>query len=260
MPRKQPPIRIRNKDVKEYQRLKRNTQAKIRRVQKKYGIDLRNEVSLPNLESFSTRKQFNNWKEQQRSFTNPSNQTYQYRKNKKGVVASKKEINQLERDTRRAQEIADNVKRQTENKPFISGGKQKSTYGRQQEMLGKPNYGGIYRPGDFDFDKYESRRGFELESRSMDRRSDIRDIENRMDTMKQNYIKKLEEDFNSDAEPIIRRVKQMPSIDFFEMTLIYDEMSFYTLYNEDTPEFLDKINGYIDQYERGDVDLDLELF
>lgn len=257
---KDPNIRIRKKDISDYRRLKKNTQAKIRRARQNYGIDLSNQVSTPSLDSFTTRKEFNKWKRQQQSFTNPSNLDYQFKKNKQGVVASKKEIQEAERRTRRAQEIADNVKKQTEGKPFISGGKQKSTYGKQQQMLGKPNYGGIVKPSDFNFEKFETRRGFELASQSMANRSSVPELEQRMHTMKENYIKKLEEDFNSDSKEVVDRVKKMPAKDYYEMTLMYDEMQFDTPYTEDSPEFLGRINKYLDQYDRGKVDLDLEIF
>lgn len=257
---KQPNIRIRKKDISEYKRLKRNTQSKIRRTKSKYDVDLSNHVTLPSLESFTTRREFNKWKRQQQSFTNPSNLDYQFKKNPQGVVASKKEIQQAERRTRRAQQIADSVKKQTEGKPFISGGKKKSTYGKQQQMLGKPNYGGIVRPSDFDFEKFETRRGFELASQSMANRSSVPELEKRMQKMKENYIEKLEEDFNSDSAEVVKRIKKMPAKDYYEMTLMYDEMQFSTPYTEDSPEFLGRIHKYLDQYDRGKVDLDLEMF
>lgn len=255
-----PPIRIRNKDVMEYRRLRRNTQAKIRRTKKNYGIDLTNEVDTPKLDSFQTRDEFNAWKNRQKSFTNPSNLHYQFKKNPQGVVANKAEIQQAERRTKRAQEIADSVRKQTEGKPFISGGKQKSTYGKQQQMLGKPNYGGIVRPSDFDFENFESRRGFEKRLESMERRSNVSELESRMETMKQNYIEKLAKTFNSDSDQVRKRVQDMPAKDYYEMTLMYEEMQFDKPYIEDSSHFLNKVSGYLDRYERGDVDLDLKMF
>ena len=63
-------IRISNKDKKEYAKLVKNAKSKVRRVQKNYGIDLSKEIELPSLESFETRKQFNEWKQKQSSFLN----------------------------------------------------------------------------------------------------------------------------------------------------------------------------------------------
>lgn len=257
---KQPPIRIRKKDISEYHRLAKNTRAKIRRTKKNYGIDLRNDVTIPDLESFQTRDQFNKWKQDQESFTNRANLTYQFRKNDHGVVASKREIQQLERNTRRAQEIAENVRKQTKDKPFISGGKKQGTYGQQQIMLGKPNYGGIYRPPDFDFESIGSMREFNRKQESMQKRANVSHFESRMETMKANYMQKLEETFNSDADPLVKRVEKMPDRDFYEMSMIYDEMDFDYLYTEDDGDFINTIHGYLDRYDRGDVNLDLKLF
>src|SRR5690625_7488212 len=74
---KLPPIRIRKRDEEEYRRLQRNTKAKINRVKKNYGVDLEGEIPLPDLSEFQTRKEFNEWKELQSSFTNRANTEYQ---------------------------------------------------------------------------------------------------------------------------------------------------------------------------------------
>src|SRR5690625_5284905 len=71
------------------------------------GVDLEGEIPLPDLSEFQTRKEFNEWKELQSSFTNRANTEYQFVKNEYGVVASKREIYQVEQATKRAQRVAD---------------------------------------------------------------------------------------------------------------------------------------------------------
>ena len=155
------PIRITKNDAEEYRRLVRNSKAKIRRTSKNYGVDLSDEVELPSLDQFKTRKEFNEWKESVSNFTNRANTEYQFKKNEYGVVASKKEINQIERDTKRAQKIAEELQKKASEKPFISGGKEQGTVGQRMMQMGKPNTAGIYRPPDFNFDKIRSKKQLE---------------------------------------------------------------------------------------------------
>ena len=102
-----PRIRITQNDRAEFARLARNAKAKVRRTFKNYGIDLTGEVDIPTLDDFKTRKQFNEWREKVESFTNRNNLNYQFVKNDFGVSASKKELNDIARDVKKAQRLAD---------------------------------------------------------------------------------------------------------------------------------------------------------
>ena len=75
-------IRISQNDKQDYQRLVRNAKAKIRRVKKKYNRELSSSVELPSLSSFKSRKQYNEWKNEIKSFTNRGNTKYQFVKNR----------------------------------------------------------------------------------------------------------------------------------------------------------------------------------
>src|SRR5690606_23216478 len=108
------PIRITKNDRKEYARLVRNTKAKIRRTAKNYGIDLSNQIQIPSIEEFRSREHFNEWKNKQHSFTSLSNRNFQFKKNEFGVVASKRELDIIDQNTRRAQAIADKLRKEAE--------------------------------------------------------------------------------------------------------------------------------------------------
>lgn len=259
------PIRISNKDKQEYQKLVRNSKAKIRRTHNKYGIDLSSEVNLPKLKDFKTRNQFNEWKEQQSSFLNRGNLKYQFKKNPYGVVASKKEILQVERDTKKAQRVAEKIQKQASNKPFISAGKQQGTVGQRMTMMAKPSLAGISRPPDFKFDSIRTREHFIKKKDNMARRVDDGYYDEKKEKMLSNFIDILGLSFNSQADTLIDELQNINAHDFFEIYLMFDEFDF-DLFDSDGQMVnadegtINQMLTYLEQYENGDINMDLKGF
>lgn len=262
-----PHIRITNNDRKTYERLVKNTKAKISRTRKKYGIDLSNEVELPPLEDFTTRKQFNEWKRKQESFTSRANTKYQFVKNKYGIVTSKATINEIERNTKKAQRIVDEQRKKIENKPFISGGRQQGTVGQRMQFLSPPQVTGVSRPNDFDFEQVRSYNRLNTIRSGMEEKARPDYYDKRIEQMHQNFIEIVQKSFNSFslADELVERLKKIPPDEFFELYLIIDELSF-EYFNSDgqhvtaTEAMLEEIHSYLDKYDRGDVDLSLKGF
>lgn len=239
----------------------RNSKAKIRRTSKNYGVDLSDEVELPTLDQFKTRKEFNEWKESVYNFTNRANTEYQFKKNEYGVVASKKEINQIERDTKKAQKIAEELQKKASEKPFISGGKEQGTVGQRMMQMGRPNTGGIYRPPDFDFDKIRTKKQLQEKKKNMEERSDPDFVDKRAERLKENYIKLLGEKYNSDADDLIDSIRSIPGGDFYELFLMYEELQFEFEYTEEqTKANLERKMGIIQSYHDGKINMDLKGF
>ena len=86
------------KTLAEYQRQVKNTRAKLRRLQKQHGVDLRDEIKIPKLEDFGRRKEFNAWVREAERFRARGNDQYQFVKNQYGVSASKKQLKEIEMD------------------------------------------------------------------------------------------------------------------------------------------------------------------
>lgn len=239
----------------------RNTQAKIRRTQKKYGVDLSDQVDLPSIDDFSTRSEFNEWKAEQSRFTNRSVMKFQFEKNVYGVVASKQELFDVKRDTRIAQNIVKELEKQVKDKPFISGGRQQGTVGQRLEMVGKPNVGGIYSPPEFDFQQYKDRRGLEDKIKNMKERADPNLVDKRAEQMKSNFITALRENYNNFADDLIEVVKTVPAEDFYEMYHIFDEINFFYEDSEDKMKGkVEQLSSYFEKYRSGLVDMDLKRF
>lgn len=250
------PIRITKNDREEYNRLARNAKSKISRIKNKYGVDLSGEIEVPKIDSFASRAEFNQFKERAKSFTNRNNTKYQFVENKFGVVASKKEINKIKRDTEKAQRVAKKLTKEATNKPFIAGGKQQGTVGQQMKQMGKPDTAGIVIPNDFDFNKIRTRKQLKAKAESMEGRSEPGFFDKRMEQMKTNFIDALNKTFNSDAHGVAERIEIMSARDFYEMYLTINEFKFAAIYinellGETTDNFVVQINQQIDMYEQG---------
>jgi hypothetical protein len=95
----------------------RIARAKVKRTFQKYGVDLTEEVSIPSLDSFQTREEFNKWKEKAGSFTNRNNQKFQFVKNEHGVVASKSLLNEISRNRKKKFVLAERKVKRNKSKP-----------------------------------------------------------------------------------------------------------------------------------------------
>lgn len=262
------PIRITKNDREEYRRLANNAKAKINRTNKKYGVDLSGEIELKGIDSFKTRKEYNEWKAKAKSLTNRSNTKFQFVKNDYGVVASVQEIKQIKRNTKAAQRIADKMIKKAEKLPFISGGKEQGTVGQRMMQMKRPNAAGITRPSDFDFDKIRSRDYLETKKESADKRKSMDYYDKRMENMRNNFLDLLKLSLNSDADVLIEKLKLMPVDDFYEMYLMFDEFDFdmydsegiETMNEGEAERHVSKMLNNVDRYFEGKLNFDMRGF
>jgi len=244
----------------------RNTKAKIRRTKKNYGIDLNSEVRLPPLEYFNTRAEFNEWKNEISSFTNRNNRTYQFKKNKYGVVASVAELNEIKRATKRAQVLADKKIREIEKLPFfadgeaqIGGVKQRIGYMSEEQVTG------ISRPRDFNFDKIHSRAKLEQRKRNVEDRQDAGYYDKKMEQMQQNFMEILRISFNTDADKLLKEIEQLTPGQFYEIYLQFGTSFDFDLYSSegqmnDDNNHVEKMLADIERYKTGKAEYDLDGF
>lgn len=259
------PIRITKPDKLEYARLRKNSLSKIKRVKDKYDVDLTEAVYIPPIEEFSTRENFNKWKQQMKSFTNVSNPHYQFKKNSHDVVASKANLIEVKKNTEQAQKITDEMINRVESLPFFSGGVQTGeTVADRQAMKRRPTTAGIIRPLDFDFEAMESQLQFDKKLENMRKKSDQQYFDGRFDQLKSNFMDMLEKAFNSDADELVTMVNNLPSEDFYEMFMMFDEFQFEVYYvnpnmSEDAKEdAIGQMMAYIEGYYSDDLDMDMK--
>jgi hypothetical protein len=219
-----PSIRITENDRKNFAKLAKNAKAKVRRTLKNYGIDLSREVDIPDLESFKTRKEFNEWKEKIGSFTNRHNQNYQFIKNEHGVAISKARKNKIERNIKKVQREVEKEQKRRENMPFISGGKVQGTVGQRMLQMARPT--DLHKPKDFDFSKIKDYQRLHEIEKNFERKSDPSRRDTRAEKMRDIFIETLERTFNSDADDLIEKLREMSGSDFYDMYQIVDEFDF----------------------------------
>jgi hypothetical protein len=261
MAKRLPSIRISEKDRLEYNKLVSKAKRKIRDVNKKYGVDLTGEVEFKKIGEFNTRQEYNEWKEKQQSFTNRNNLKYQFVKNQYGTVASKSEINKIQRDVKRAQNLADQANKALVNKPRIAhGGQVAGTLGQKMLQMKRPNAGGIYRPKDFDFKDIRSRTRLEEIEKNIEKRANPKYRDERTERMRDRYIEKLQNTFNSDADRLVELIMLMDVDEFYDMYQMVDEFDFNEIYIEEmlselgmqTGDLTERLEDYVKRYMRGD--------
>lgn len=251
-------IRITKNDRKEYAKLVKNTKAKIRRTVKNYGIDLTKEIELPNLEAFTSRKQFNEWKQKASSFTNRNNQHYQFVKGDMGVVLSKAEITKYKIELKRAQRLIDKMNKEQAKKPLLSGGKVIGSQGQEMLQMSESKRG-FTRPKDFNINKIPSRQRFEEMRKNVRKRSNPKVFDKRMEQMRETFIDELEKAFNSDANWLVEQFQSMPVEDFYELYKANTEMDFQLFYimkymdESQQNEELGRLERIVERYHKNDL-------
>lgn len=257
-------IRLTRNDKAEFKRLVKNSKAKIRRVLKKYGVDLSNEIDIPDIDNFSDRQDFNEWKNHMRSFTDRRNLNYQYVKNDYDVVASKSQINEINKNIELANKRAQELREKNKDKPIISAGeKTVATVGGQQEILKNPS-SLLSNHKKFDFDKVTSNEELEWELNRSRKISDVYYYDRRLETLKDNFIRSVEGSFNSLADDLVKELREIRADHFYEMFQMYAELDFALFDSEGqivtaNEGILYQIESYVDDYKAGKINFELKV-
>lgn len=244
----------------------RNARGKINRTQKNYGIDLTSNVPIPSINEFATRQEFNDWKSQIKSFTNRANLKYQFQKNEHGFVATKKEVRFIEKHNKQSIENATKEIARIENKDYYVSGKR---VGKLKEYYSQfaDNPIGITIPNKFEFKNIKNRSQLNYWKESVKKKSDTGYYGRRMSDMQKNFIEMMEFTYNSEADSVVEKLRNLPADDFYDIYLQFPDVFDFKLYaskgsrNETVHEGnLRKIETYLDQYYNGELDQDLKGF
>jgi hypothetical protein len=236
--------------------LVKNSKAKVKRTFQKYGIDLTEEVTIPSLDSFQTREEFNKWKEKTGSFTNRNNQRFQFVKNEHGVVASKSLLNEISRNRNREIRVAEQKLKDMENKPVYHKGELVSRQGLEILKLAGPDRAGIHIPKQFNFKDVRSRGRLDDLLKTTRKRADPNFFDKRTSKMHEVFIEELEKAFNSDSNWLVDKIKSMSPDDFIDMYKMYTSFDFQIFYilkyvNEgEQDKYLREMERDFERYER----------
>lgn len=217
------------------------------------------EIELPSLDSFGSRKAFNEWKEKASSFNNKNNLRYQFKKNDYGVVATVSELNKLARDTKKVQKMVDQKLKEIEKKPLFVGGKKEGTIGQKLATMKNANPLGLYRPPNFNFNDISHPDVLKEKIDKMSKRVTGEYYDKRLNKMRETYLRELELSFNSDADYLIELLKQMPLEDFYEMYMMEQEFDFQLFYkmkyldSQGHEDIIRNLESHVERYYRDDV-------
>lgn len=262
---------IGQKTVDEYKRLAKNTNAKLNRLKKNHGLDLKRTTTkesdfyVPDITEFKSKKEFNQWAKKVQNFTNRNNLNYQYESNDFNVVASKARLNEMRRNNKEQIKRANELKAEIENRPHYFRGEYQGTVGQEMKKVKDPDMSFVRTPEKFDFSKVMSYdRLRDLEQRYEERKSGQYYLK-RMGQMQDNFIDMIQRAFNSDADDLANKLASMPADDFYELYTIFKDMQFRQFYNAKNelvgkdPQ-LKRIESYVKRYEDGDINMDLKNF
>lgn len=254
--------------LERYRKERSNTLRKIRRIQRKYGVDLSSEIPTPKLEEIPSRKEFNRWVREVRDFRKRGNLEYQFRKNPYGVVARESDIREAERKVKIVQKNFEEEIAKHQDLPFYQGGKQHGTVGMQPTRMADMN-----KPPDFDFDSYRQQLSVDKRMESLDRQAEDDYYSGRKEIMRDNFAEVLEENFNNYADELAKNIRDMTPEEFYEMYLMFPEWDFENFYpaisegvmsKEDEYAFhsdvagkIEKMEFQFEQFNRGELNDDL---
>src|SRR5699024_8842628 len=128
--------------------------------------------------------------------------------------------------TRRAISLAEQRRKELEDKPFHQGGEQVGTIGQRMQHMKDPEIPGTYAPEPFDFDKVRTQQRVSDLLKSRERMADPADYDRKREQMKDNFMTMLAKNFNSDADELIDKISKMPSKDFLDLYSQHAEFDF----------------------------------
>jgi hypothetical protein len=275
-------FKLSENELKEYRRLRKNAKSKVKRVKENFGslvvitdekdgigkmVRTEELVSIPNKDEFTSRKEFNKWKKQMSEFTNRSKKNYQFEKNQYGIVGSEKLLHQIDKDTKDAQYLADKERAKLENLPFFSRFKKQAETTSQRIAISgdESRKTGVYRPDEFNFDNIRDISSLLDKSENVHVKAHEEYYDKRKEKMKENFIKILQLQFNSDADELVQKIRNIPADYFYEMYIMFDEFDFDEYSSEGNDDMRDMDNlqmmmGYVDAFESGVIDFMLKGF
>lgn len=254
--KKQPKFTIREVDVNEFNRLQKNAKAMIRSRKKKYNVDISGEIDLKgSITEFKTRKEFNAWKESMNKLRYRAD--LQITKTKEGTVASRKQINQSNLESKRlikklvpvkgekgvytnkygvrftveqikVMNLQTNIARDLEvkRKEYIES---IPRYDRKGNLI-RPTKkdkteGSVIVREKFDPTKIQSNVTVKMREENLKLVSDPQRYEKRSSQLKDNNIKALREMLGDDVEDIVEYFNNMSNSEFNNFFFMYSKSS-----------------------------------
>lgn len=272
-------MRVLQRDIDKYRKLRNNYRSKIRRIRKKTGfklddIDKQLGLELPSIKelkngAFETRKQFNNTMKRLQTVTNRNFDDLKVNTNSKGVHYPEIVKKQAEDLTKNVQEKVDKKRNEIKDKTIISEGEEIATVKERELMLTDKEAYGLYRPDDFNIDDYSSPQTLEKNIERNQERDTGEYYDKRMLQLQMNFLgqfipndstgkpdlSKLKGGVTDDDPDNIILAKFILALDpqeFYDMFLRISKFDF-SLYDSDTGELVTGEDESVLQYVQSDI-------
>lgn len=205
-------IRIRKSDVERIKKLNASARRKQRRLKNEFGVEIN--IDIKKVNDFSTREQFNNYVQSLENFTYRNR--YRYVKNEYGVVISRKQYNEIRKETERINKIYEQRRKRLDKMPFTSRGKKTYETVKDRRLMGDVRFN-EFRKRTFRFEKFRNKSELNafVNNLSIKLKPDYfskKDI-----LYKQNYIKALQNVYGTLADDIIEIVEKMNTSQFIDI-------------------------------------------
>lgn len=279
MVKRKPPIRIRQSDIKEYQRLRRNYQNKTARVARQTGFStdiIREELGIdtPSLnefksgKAFNTRDEYNKWKRQVSKVNKRGYKPLELETNKKGMKYPKMIKDIGERETSLAQQNVDEMIEDYKDMPFYVDDEERGTVSNRELMVPDSESFGLYKPDNFNIDNFTNPKSVEKNIyRNKERQTEDYYYE-RKKQMRDNFASIFESSDDLEKSALANTIRSIDPNDFYEIYLQFDNFDFDewdsetgNIITNDPSRDLELVKYYFDKYDKldkGQLDMSLK--
>ena len=211
------PIRIRQKDVELIKKLNVSAKRKQNRLRKNFNVNI--DMTLRGVETFSTRKEFNQYVKQLQTFTDRKN--FRYIRNEEGLVMPREMLNEIKKAVKEANKVRKQVSKQILPKEMTVAGKGSGfTVGESTYMMGQGKFQYL-KPIELNIDRFRNIKEAEEYLKRVKEQNTLEAFKERDKTYKENYMKALTSTFGNQAKKLKKLVKKMSLANF--MKVYYSE-------------------------------------
>lgn len=232
-------MRITKQMQKEYDNVKRATKRKVANTVKNLGSpivhdivrtklpngmiqnevvmrDIRKEINIPSLDSFKTKKEFNEWMYEQRKFTSGKSPHAKFSKNEHGTVMTDYLKTVLTNKHHNAEK-----ERLKEVALLEKAGLGEKA--RQESVMLKRSEIRAFVPIKLDFNKLWNLGDIERKLAGLTIRGDVDDIRQKKEQLKTNFIEALRYSGDPHIDALIEGIKAIPADEFYVLYELHKE-------------------------------------
>lgn len=255
-----------NKTTQKLLALRVKASARIKRANKKKGIDYTDMITVekPNYFRGLSMKEKRAEIKKFEKVLDKRNKDFIFRKNEHGVdipLSLLDRIMKAEQQLKIKKRLLDDKNKQT---PYMQGGKDTGMSVYQFALMSKGQQSSATSIHKYDVNKARDLRDIKRAVEAREKRLNPKWVEQQQVNLRENFITALSERFNSDADEVIALIKQVPFDDWEELYNMFDEIDFlYIPSNSELPgedvDYTEKLKTILTEYHSGNIDTSLKF-